>query len=92
MKALEPRKLFRVGRSLTGAGLVLGLLAGLAAGVGGYTFIYARGASYMTNAPEALRQLSRHGRAVQGLEPLEPPRGSGVQRLPHAGEFLPASI
>ncbi|MSS73188.1 MAG: cytochrome c nitrite reductase small subunit [Candidatus Latescibacteria bacterium] len=32
---------------------VLGVAIGLAAGVGGYTFIYARGASYMTNDPAA---------------------------------------
>ena len=28
---------------------VLGLVVGLAAGIGGYTFIYAKGASYLTN-------------------------------------------
>ena len=28
---------------------VLGLVVGLAAGIGGYTFIYAKGASYMSN-------------------------------------------
>ncbi|NUQ00381.1 MAG: cytochrome c nitrite reductase small subunit [Armatimonadetes bacterium] len=31
----------------------LGVMIGLAIGVGGYTFIYANGASYMTNNPEA---------------------------------------
>ncbi len=31
----------------------LALAAGLASGVGAYTFIYARGASYMTDNPEA---------------------------------------
>jgi cytochrome c nitrite reductase small subunit len=34
-------------------GLIVGLLLGLAAGVGGFTFIYARGSSYMTNDPAA---------------------------------------
>lgn len=32
---------------------VLCVSAGVAAGLGGYTFLYAKGASYMTNAPEA---------------------------------------
>jgi cytochrome c nitrite reductase small subunit len=33
--------------------VVVGILLGLAGGVGGYTFLYAEGASYMTNDPEA---------------------------------------
>lgn len=32
---------------------MLGVVIGLAAGVGGYTFVYARGASYLTNDPAA---------------------------------------
>jgi cytochrome c nitrite reductase small subunit len=35
------------------AGIVLVVVLGLAAGVGGYTFVYARGASYLTNDPAA---------------------------------------
>jgi cytochrome c nitrite reductase small subunit len=35
------------------AGVLLAVALGLAAGVGGYTFIYARGASYLTNDPAA---------------------------------------
>ncbi len=35
--------------------LVLGLAVGIAAGIGGYTFIYAEGGSYMTNDPMACR-------------------------------------
>jgi cytochrome c nitrite reductase small subunit len=39
------------------AGAILGTVAaaliGIAAGVGGYTFVYARGASYLTNDPRA---------------------------------------
>jgi cytochrome c nitrite reductase small subunit len=34
-------------------GVVLAVTVGLAAGVGGYTFVYARGASYLTNDPAA---------------------------------------
>lgn len=33
--------------------LILGGAVGLAAGVGSYTFIYAKGASYLTNDPQA---------------------------------------
>ncbi len=33
--------------------IVVGVLAGAAAGVGGFTFVYARGSSYLTNDPEA---------------------------------------
>lgn len=35
------------------AGIILGIAVGLAAGVGGYTFVYAKGASYLTDRPEA---------------------------------------
>jgi cytochrome c nitrite reductase small subunit len=35
------------------AGIVLAVALGLAAGVGGYTFIYARGVAYLTNDPAA---------------------------------------
>ncbi len=41
------------GRQLLIAGVGLGVAAGLAAGVGGYTFVYAQGASYLTNDPRA---------------------------------------
>ena len=33
--------------------IVLALLIGIAAGVGAYTFVYAKGASYLTNDPAA---------------------------------------
>lgn len=33
--------------------IVIATMIGLAAGVGSYTFIYARGASYLTDAPQA---------------------------------------
>lgn len=35
------------------AGVVLGTVAGAAIGLGGYTFVYAQGASYLTNDPRA---------------------------------------
>jgi cytochrome c nitrite reductase small subunit len=34
-------------------GVMLGVTLGVLLGVGGFTFIYARGASYLTNDPEA---------------------------------------
>ncbi len=40
-------------RRSTLAGIVLGVAMGAALGVGAYTFIYARGASYLTNDPRA---------------------------------------
>ncbi|MCC6796534.1 MAG: cytochrome c nitrite reductase small subunit [Candidatus Hydrogenedentes bacterium] len=40
-------------RAIVWAAALLGALTGLAAGVGGYTFIYAKGASYLTNDPRA---------------------------------------
>ena len=39
--------------SWTAAGVFLAALIGFAMGVGGYTFVYARGASYLTNDPAA---------------------------------------
>lgn len=37
----------------TAGGVILGAVIGLASGVGAYTFIYAKGASYLTNDPKA---------------------------------------
>ena len=34
-------------------GTILGVALGAALGIGGYTFIYAKGASYLTNNPQA---------------------------------------
>src|SRR5436309_2476882 len=36
-----------------GRTILIGILLGAAIGVGGYTFIYAKGASYLTNNPQA---------------------------------------
>jgi cytochrome c nitrite reductase small subunit len=33
--------------------IVIGVLAGVAVGIGGYTFVYAKGYSYLTNDPAA---------------------------------------
>lgn len=37
---------------LLAAALMMGLASGTGLGIGGYTFIYARGLSYLTDAPE----------------------------------------
>ena len=37
----------------TWAGLAAGVVLGAAVGLGGYTFVYAKGASYLTNDPAA---------------------------------------
>jgi cytochrome c nitrite reductase small subunit len=41
------------GPPVMAAGLAAAILTGAAAGVGGYTFLYARGASYLTDDPAA---------------------------------------
>jgi cytochrome c nitrite reductase small subunit len=41
-----------VGKLLLGIAVLAGISSGLAGGVGFYTFIYAKGASYLTDAPE----------------------------------------
>ncbi len=50
MAPLDPRLRGRLARP---ALLAAAAALGLAAGVGGYTFVYARGASYLTNDPAA---------------------------------------
>ena len=40
-------------RRLAIAGIGLSLALGIAAGLGGYTFVYAKGGSYLTNDPQA---------------------------------------
>jgi cytochrome c nitrite reductase small subunit len=40
-------------RAMTVAAILIGSAVGVASGIGSYTFIYAKGASYLTNNPEA---------------------------------------
>jgi cytochrome c nitrite reductase small subunit len=42
-----------LGTSWTVAGIMLAIVMGLVLGIGGYTFLYAKGASYLTNDPAA---------------------------------------
>lgn len=48
-----PTKESGVGRFAVIAGVTLAVLFGVAAGLGSYTFVYARGASYLTDDPAA---------------------------------------
>jgi cytochrome c nitrite reductase small subunit len=50
---VSARKASRLPGIVLAASVILGLGVGVAAGIGGYTFIYARGMSYMTNDPTA---------------------------------------
>lgn len=43
----------RQARLLTAGALLIGLVGGLGLGIGSYTFVYAKGFSYMTNDPAA---------------------------------------
>ena len=44
-----------------------GVLIGVAAGIGGYTFVYAQGRLVPDQRPGRLRELPRHARAVRRL-------------------------
>jgi cytochrome c nitrite reductase small subunit len=45
-----PPRAARRGRAI---GVLIGIALGVAGGIGGFTFVYARGASYLTNDPAA---------------------------------------
>ena len=47
--------------------LIAGVVFGLLAGLGVYTFVYAKGGSYLDQRPGGVRQLPRHARAVRRL-------------------------
>ena len=40
-------------RAITASRMAFAVIAGIALGVGGYTFVYAKGSSYLTNDPAA---------------------------------------
>lgn len=45
--------------------IVLGVSMGLAAGLGGYTFIYAKGGSYLTNDPVTAENKTSRKRTIK---------------------------
>jgi cytochrome c nitrite reductase small subunit len=73
-------------------GIAIGMALGLAGGIGGFTFVYARGASYLTNDPAACAnchimndqydawQKSSH-RAVAVCNDCHTPHGLGPKYL-----------
>ncbi len=73
-------------------GIAIGVALGLAGGIGGFTFVYARGASYLTNDPAACAnchimndqydawQKSSH-RAVAVCNDCHTPHGLGPKYL-----------
>ncbi len=53
MNAAPERTRTGPGRTTVIASMTLGALIGLAGGIGGFTFVYAKGNSYLTNDPAA---------------------------------------
>ena len=49
--------------------LVLAVLAGLLLGVGGFTFLYAEGFSYMSDDPKVWNSSLKAGSAASGAKP-----------------------
>ena len=68
--------------------IVLGVLVGTAIGLGAYTFVYAKGYSYLTNNPAACANCHVMQRAVRRLGEVEPSLGRDLQRLPHAAQLI----
>lgn len=66
-------------------GIILGIAIGMAIGVGAYTFVYARGYSYMTDNAEACVNCHVMQEQFSGWFKLEPSFGGGLQRLPYDG-------
>ena len=54
-------------KSATLAGVILGATLGLALGVGAFTFIYAKGGSYLTERSQGLHQLPYHAGPIRRL-------------------------
>jgi cytochrome c nitrite reductase small subunit len=67
---------WRAGRT---AELVLATAIGLVIGVGGYTFLYVKGSSYLTDNPAACANCHVMREAFRWLDHIEPPCGGGVQ-------------
>ena len=55
-------------------------------GVGGFTFAYARGTSYLTNDPKACLNCHVMREQYEGWT-RQPSRGGGLQRLPHSARL-----
>jgi nitrate/TMAO reductase-like tetraheme cytochrome c subunit len=66
-------------------------LFGAAAGLGAFTFVYAKGNSYLTNDPAACANCHVMTETVRGLDEGFAPRRGHLQRLPHARPTSSAS-
>ena len=64
--------------------IAVAVLLGVVVGLGTYTFVYAKGYSYLTNKSRRLRQLSCHAGTIRSVAEVEPSLGGHLQRLPHA--------
>src|SRR5690242_2127899 len=64
--------------------LILGCLLGIPAGVGAFTFVYAKGFSYLST-PARLRQLPRHEPAVRRVAQERSPPHRDLRGVPPAG-------
>jgi hypothetical protein len=73
----------------TQATLIAAVAAGVAIGLGSYTFVSARGYSYLTDDPGGLRQLPYHARSLRRVDAHQPSVRGDVQRLPHAAGHPP---
>ncbi len=60
-------------------GVMVGSALGVALGVGSYTFVYAKGWSYMTNNPAACVNCHFRAGTVRRLAYEQPPGGGDLQ-------------
>jgi len=79
------------------AAIAVGVLFGLATGIGGYTFIYARGGSYLTNNPKAcanchIMQDHYQRKAQFYLDFIEAENSMGFHAPQEAARILAESI
>ena len=74
---------------VAGGAIVLAVLLGLLAGIGGFTFLYAEGLSYLSADPAGVRELPHHAAAVRRLAEGEPPHRRDLRRLPPAARLRP---
>ena len=73
------------------SGIILGVAIGMAVGVGAYTFVYARGYSYMTNnAVVAAQDFQR--RAQFYVDFIESENSTGFHAPQEAARILGESI
>ena len=65
-------------------GIIFGVTFGLAIGVGAYTFVYARGYSYLSDNAEGCANCHVMQQQYRRLVEIKSSSCRGLQRLPHA--------